>query len=82
MFPILAKTIENWDDEIFPHIQTLADHPDMGRMVPEFDQTFLRELIHRPFRFAYRLHLQRVGIVRVWRSERLLHLAAEDDEAP
>ena len=38
---ILAKTIENWDEEIFPRIQSLADHPDMGRLVPELDQTFL-----------------------------------------
>jgi len=38
---ILAKTIENWDEEIFPRIQSLADHPDMGRLEPELDQTFL-----------------------------------------
>ena len=25
-----------------------ADHPDMGRIVPEFDQPFLRELIRPP----------------------------------
>jgi len=30
------------------------------------------EIIHRPFRVVCRLDGGRVGIVRVWRSERLL----------
>lgn len=58
--------------EVFQRVQTLADHPDMGRVVPEFEQPFLRELIHPPFRIVYRHDPQRVRIVRVWRSERLL----------
>ena len=69
-------------EEVFQRAQALADHPDMGRVVPEFDQPFLRELIHPPFRIVYRRDPQRVRIVRVWRSERLLHLPAADDEAP
>ena len=36
--------------EIFQRVQALADHPDMRRVVPEFDQPFLRELIHPPLR--------------------------------
>ncbi len=60
--------------EVFQRVQALAAHPDMGRAVPEFDQPFLRELIHPPFRIVYRRDPQRVRIVRVWRSERLLRL--------
>jgi plasmid stabilization system protein ParE len=62
--------------EIFKRVEVLADHPDIGRVVPEFDQTFLRELIHPPFRIVYRRDPLRVRIVRVWRSERLLRLPA------
>lgn len=69
-------------EEIFQRVQALADHPDMGRVVPEFDQTFLRELIHPPFRVVYRRDPQRVRIVRVWRSERQLHLPPADHEGP
>ncbi len=58
--------------EIFERIAALRDHPEIGRIVPEFDQPFLRELIHPPFRIVYRREQQRVRIVRVWRSERLL----------
>ncbi len=66
--------------EVFQRVEALANHPDMGRVVPEFDQPFLRELIHPPFRIVYRRDAQRVRIVRVWRSERLLHLPMAGDE--
>ena len=50
----------------------------MGRIVPEFDQPFLRELIRPPFRIVYRRDPRRVRVVRVWRSERLLNVPNED----
>ena len=58
--------------EVFQRVDVLADHPDLGRIVPEFGQPFLRELIHPPFRIVYRRDPLRIRIVRVWRSERLL----------
>ena len=60
--------------EIFERVESLAEHPDIGRIVPEFGQPFLRELIHPPFRIVYRREARRVRIVRLWRSERLLRL--------
>lgn len=66
--------------EIVASIEALADHPDMGRIVPEFDQPFLRELIRPPFRIVYRRDQEHVRVVRVWRSERLLDVP--DEGAP
>ena len=66
-------------EEIFTHIEALRDHPKMGRIVPEFGQPFLRELIHPPFRIVYRREPRHVRIVRVWRSERLLALPASEE---
>jgi plasmid stabilization system protein ParE len=57
-------------EEVFQRVESLEKHPDMGRIVPEFGQPFLRELIHPPFRIVYRRDPHRVRIVRVWRSER------------
>ncbi len=59
---------------ILDRVQVLADHPDMGRVVPEFGQPFLRELIQPPFRIVYRREAERIRIVRIWRSERELRL--------
>ena len=72
--------------EVFAHIDRLADHPDLGRIVPEFHQAMLRELIHPPFRIVYRREPGadetpgRVRVVRVWRSERRLRLPADADD--
>lgn len=57
---------------IVARIEVLADHPAIGRIVPEFDQPQLRELIQPPFRIVYRSEPHRVQVVRVWRSEGLL----------
>ncbi len=62
--------------EIFQRVEILVDHPDIGRIVPEFDHPFVRELIHPPFRIVYRREPLSVSIVRVWRSERMLRLPA------
>jgi plasmid stabilization system protein ParE len=64
---------------IFEHIETLIDHPDIGRIAPEFNEKHIRELIHPPFRIVYLRGQASIQIIRVWRSERLLKLS--DDEA-
>ena len=63
--------------EIFKHVETLIDHPDIGRMVPEFNEEHIRELIHPPFRIVYLRDNKSIQIVRVWRSERLLNLSED-----
>ncbi len=60
--------------EIISLIEGLSVHPDRGRIVPEFNQPHLRELIHPPFRIVYRRDRARTSIVRIWRSERLMQL--------
>ncbi len=58
--------------DIFQRIERLKVHPDSGRVVPEFGQPFLRDIIFPPFRVVYRRDKNRVRVVRVWRSERRL----------
>jgi plasmid stabilization system protein ParE len=60
--------------EIVAHSEQLADYPESGRVVPEFGDPQLREIIHPPFRIVYRLDAERARVVRVWRGERLLEL--------
>jgi plasmid stabilization system protein ParE len=60
--------------EIISSVEELAIHPDRGRVVPEFNSPQLRELIHPPFRVVYRRYKEKISIVRVWRSERLMRL--------
>jgi plasmid stabilization system protein ParE len=60
--------------EVVSCVERLADFPESGRVVPEFRVAQLREVIHPPFRIVYRLDKDRVRVVRVWRSERLLKM--------
>ena len=55
---------------VFERVDQLALLPDSGRIVPEFDTPWLRELEMPPYRIVYRRDDAVVTIVRVWRSER------------
>ncbi len=60
--------------EILDRIETLTDNPDIGRIVPEFDADYIRELIYKPFRVVYLRESTSFFIIRVWRSEKILEL--------
>jgi len=57
---------------VIAHVEQLQEFPDSGKVVPEFDTPWLRELEYPPFRIVYRRDPDRVRIVAVWRAERLL----------
>ena len=60
---------------IINRVESLSDHPDIGRKVPEFDDQGIRELIQPPFRIVYVKEKSNIYIIRVWRSERMLVLS-------
>jgi plasmid stabilization system protein ParE len=49
----------------------LLQFPELGRIVPEFDQAALRELIVRPYRLVYRLQGEAIEIVTVFHGARM-----------
>jgi toxin ParE1/3/4 len=51
--------------EIFERVEVLADHPNIGRVVPEFGQALSTRAYPSSFRIVYRLDPQRVRVVRV-----------------
>lgn len=59
---------------ILDTMELTLQHPELGRIVPEFNQPELREILHPPFRLVYLRQSQQIHVVRVWRSERLLIL--------
>jgi len=60
--------------EIIARVERLSAHPLSGRVLPEFNVEHLREIIYPPFRIVYRHDKNKVRIVRIWRSERLLRM--------
>ena len=42
-------------NSVFRQLDLLRQHPKMGRMVPEFSNEKVRELLYRQYRIIYRL---------------------------
>jgi plasmid stabilization system protein ParE len=57
---------------VFHTVEHLADFPESGRVVPEFDDANIREVIRRPCRIVYRIKSRDriVEVVRVWHAAR------------
>lgn len=66
---------------VVEHTETLVDYPDIGRVVPEFTENHIRELIHPPYRMVYLRGSNSLQIIRIWRSEILLEIN-QVNEAP
>lgn len=60
--------------EITSQIERIIEFPESGRVVPEFNIENLREIIFAPFRIVYRLDGNKLKIIRIWRSERLMKM--------
>lgn len=46
-------------------VDKLRQHPKLGRVVPEYENETIRELIVGNYRVVYRVRRQQVGIVAV-----------------
>lgn len=58
--------------QLISETDRLQTFPRLGRLVPEYQNEDLREIILRPYRIVYRLNHERklCEIVRVWHSAR------------
>ncbi len=60
-------------NKIYQVAQVISDKPQIGRIVPEFNETFIRELITENYRIIYRIKTEiQVDILRVYHTARLL----------
>ena len=57
---------------VFDSIERLIDFPESGRIVPEFRDPTIREIIRKPCRIIYRLQKEEaiVEIARIWHAAR------------
>lgn len=57
---------------IFDHVEQLEDHPESGSRPPELGRSRYRQIVEPPCRVFYRFDGERIFILYVMRSERLL----------
>ncbi len=57
---------------VFQTVERLSEFPHSGRIVPEFNEPNIREVIRKPCRVVYRINRQEqvIEIVRVWHAAR------------
>ncbi len=67
-----ASAAERFVRSLFQVVERLADFPESGRIVPEFDDPVIREVIRKPCRIVYRVDSGKriVEIARVWHAAR------------
>ncbi len=67
--PLAAQCFVN---SLFQAVERLTDFPDSGRVVPDFDDPDIREIIRRPCRVVYRIDREKhtIEIARVLHAAR------------
>ena len=60
--PTLANT---WADELEKKITLLETFPEMGRMVPDFEIRFIREVFVRKYRLIYQYQDETIRVLAV-----------------
>ena len=67
--PWYAKAVVS---KIVETAETIPDHPDLGRIVPEIDDRSIRERFVYSYRIIYRIEQQRILVATVVHGSRLL----------
>jgi plasmid stabilization system protein ParE len=60
------ETAEQWALELLSQTDKLVEHPRIGRVVPEYNEETLRELIVGNYRLPYRIKEDSIYIEAVW----------------
>ena len=66
------QAAERFGNELINRTLSLAQFPQMERIVPEIDDPEIREIIHNPYRIVYRVRpvLREIYILRFWHAAR------------
>jgi toxin ParE1/3/4 len=66
------RVAERFGNELIDQTLPLAMFPEMGRVVPEFDDLTIREIIHDPYRIIYRVRrkIGQIHVLRFWHAAR------------
>ena len=67
-----ALAAEKFVNNLIQTVERLPLFPESGRIVPEFEDPAIREIIRKPCRIIYRLdnNQKTIEIVRIWHSAR------------
>jgi len=69
--PLAAR---KWATKIRQTVTKLSDYPQLGRIVPEYDDKTIREILEGQYRIVYKVdeETDTIVIVTIWHSKKLL----------
>ncbi len=67
-----GQIAERYGAKLVDQTLSLAAFPKLGRIVPEFGDAEIREIIHNPYRIVYRVrpNSRQIHILRFWHAAR------------
>lgn len=69
-----------WAGSVFDRVESLAELPNQGRVVPELSRSDVRELIHSEYRIIYRVEGGSVFFLTVRHARRRFESAEAQTE--
>lgn len=63
---------EAWFDALVARLDLLRDSPEQGRVVPEWREWTIREVLHSPYRIIHEVHQDRVEILTLSHERQLI----------
>ena len=63
---------ENWVNTVFSKVERLASAPEIGRIVPEINDSCFSELIYGNYRIIYRVEKKQISILTIRHGKQIL----------
>ncbi|MCG2755033.1 MAG: type II toxin-antitoxin system RelE/ParE family toxin [Desulfobacteraceae bacterium] len=63
---------EKWIDIVFSKVEQLKSSPEIGRIVPEINDSRFRELIYGNYRIIYRIETKQISILTIRHGRQIL----------
>ena len=63
---------EKWINNVFSKVEQLKSSPEIGRIVPEINNTQFREIIYGNYRIIYRIEKKQISILTIRHGKQIL----------
>jgi plasmid stabilization system protein ParE len=63
---------EKWIDKVFSKVELLKSSSEIGRIVPETNNSKFRELIYDNYRIIYRIETKQISILTIRHGRQIL----------
>ena len=77
-----AEAAKRWVQRLRGRARDAARAPESGRVVPEFNDTDIREVIVGNYRLVYRVERGEVIVLTVFEGHKILSIRREDTARP